>query len=119
MRNWLEKYERARHGEPEEKESWTKEMWISSKYDFQNMPWQDLQNLWLPGVKMRFGPACHKLKALWRDYRKARFLGLSGAASAANEINQIQRSMGVEVSQFDELAAIGEYEEETPGSDAE
>lgn len=50
-------------------------------------------------------------------------VGLSGSSQTAWEINQIQKSMGVQVSEFEELAAIGEYEdqdqEETPGSDAE
>jgi hypothetical protein len=67
---------------------------------------------------MRFGPACHKLKQLWKDYKSARELGLSGSSQTAWEINQIQKSMGIQVSEFEELAAIGEYEdqdqEETP-----
>jgi hypothetical protein len=119
MRKWLENYEKTRHT----REPWTKEMWISDKYDFQSMDWRDLQILYLPEVRMRFGPACHKLKKLWKDYKSARKLGLSGSSQTAWEINQIQKSMGIQVSEFEELAAIGEYEdqdqEEIPGSDAE
>lgn len=108
MHKWLENYERTRHT----REPWTKEMWISSKYDFQSMDWQDLQNLYLPEIRMRFGPACNKLKKLWIDYKSARKLGLSGSSQTAWEINRIQRSMGVEVTRFDELEAMGEYENE-------
>jgi hypothetical protein len=54
MRKWLLNYERQRHSKQNKEPN---DSWISSKYDTQNMHWQELQQLYLPELNMRWGPA--------------------------------------------------------------
>jgi hypothetical protein len=66
MRKWLMNYERMRL-----KSNTPNESWISSKYDIQGMPWQELQQIYLPELRMCWGPACNSLKKLWKSYKIA------------------------------------------------
>src|SRR5215813_4146725 len=65
MQLWLRDYERSRHSKR------PNESWISSRYDIQGMHWQELQQLYLPELNMRWGPAVSALKKLWKSYKIA------------------------------------------------
>jgi hypothetical protein len=100
MLKWLVNYERQRHSkEPNE-------FWISSKYDIQGLHWQELQQIYLPELKMCWGPACNSLRKLWKSYKIA---GQNGEprGDIAWRINKIQSAMGIEKSEFPELEGIG------------
>jgi hypothetical protein len=106
MRKWLVNYERLRHSKR------PNESWISSRYDIQGMHWQELQQLYLPELNMRWGPAVSALKKLWKSYKIAGRTGES-RSDIAWKINKIQGSMGIEKSIFPELEGIsGETDDE-------
>ncbi len=104
MQLWLRDYERSRHSKQ------PNESWISSKYDIQGLPWQELQQIYLPELGMCWGPACYLLKKLWKCYKIA---GRNGEprGDIAWKINRIQSSMGIEMSQFPELEGLNDFEE--------
>lgn len=104
---WLRNYENLRHSKnPKERN----EFWTSSKYPIENMSWQELQELYLPEVKMRFGPAVSALKKLWKSYKIAGRNGEPRGDIAWN-IRNIQRAMGIPESQFEELEGMDDVEE--------
>ena len=106
MRKWLMNYERMRL-----KSNTPNESWISSKYDIQGMPWQELQQIYLPELRMCWGPACNSLKKLWKSYKIA---GRNGEPrrDIAWKINAIQKAMGIEKSEFPELEGVETSDEE-------
>jgi hypothetical protein len=55
LRKWLVNYERFRHSKR------PNESWISSRYDIQGMHWQELQQLYLPELNMRWGKRFKKI----------------------------------------------------------
>src|SRR5215471_16292440 len=101
---WLRDYERSRHSKQ------PNESWISSKYDIQGLPWQELQQIYLPELGMCWGPACNSLKKLWKSYKIA---GRNGEPrrDIAWKINAIQKAMGIQKSEFPELEGM-ELDEE-------
>src|SRR5215471_5703577 len=102
---WLRDYERSRHSKQ------PNESWISSKYDIQGLPWQELQQIYLPELGMCWGPACNSLKKLWKSYKIA---GRNGEPrrDIAWKINAIQKAMGIEKSEFPELEGSETSDEE-------
>jgi Ran GTPase-activating protein (RanGAP) involved in mRNA processing and transport len=106
MRKWLVNYERLRHSKR------PTESWISSRYDIQGMHWQELQQLYLPELNMRWGPAVSALKKLWKSYKIAGRTRES-RSDLAWKINQIQKAMGIEKSEFPELDGIETDDEES------
>jgi hypothetical protein len=109
MRKWLLDYERQRHSKQNKEPN---DSWISSKYDTQNMHWQELQQLYLPELNMRWGPAVSALKKLWKSYKIAGRTG-EPRSDLAWKINQIQKAMGIEKSEFPELEGMETYDEES------
>jgi hypothetical protein len=107
MRKWLMNYERMRL-----KSNTPNESWISSKYDIQGMPWQELQQIYLPELRMCWGPTCNSLKKLWKSYKIA---GRNGEPrrDIAWKINAIQKAMGIQKSEFPELEGMEMDEELT------
>ena len=107
MRKWLMNYERMRL-----KSNTPNESWISSKYDIQGLPWQELQQIYLPELGMCWGPACNSLKKLWKSYKIA---GRNGEPrrDIAWKINAIQKAMGIPKSEFPELEGMEMDEELT------
>lgn len=110
MRKWLKNYENLRHS----KEKETNELWISSKgYDTQNMPREELQKLWIPGLKMTYGAAVSALTKSWTAYRIA---GRNGEprGDLAIRILNIQKNLGIPQSDglYEELEQMGYTEEE-------
>ena len=62
MQLWLRDYERSRHPKR------SNESWISSRYNIQGKHWQELQQLYLPELNMRWGPASSALRKSWYTY---------------------------------------------------
>ena len=81
------------------------ESWISSRYDIQDMHWQELQQLYLPELNMRWGPAVSALKKLWKSYKIAGRTG-EPRSDLAWKINRVQVAMGLEKSEFPELEGM-------------
>lgn len=110
MQKWLKNYENLRHS----KEKETNELWISSKgYDTQNMPREELQKLWIPGLKMTYGATVSALTKSWTAYRIA---GRNGEprGDLAIRILNIQKNLGIPQSDglYEELEQMGYTEEE-------
>jgi hypothetical protein len=112
MWKWLVNYERLRHSKR------LNESWISSRYDTQGMHWQELQQLYLPELNMRWGPAVSALKKLWKSYKIAGRTGES-RSDLAWKINQIQKAMGIEKSEFPELEGMDTGDEESTDEEIE
>ena len=105
MQKWLMNYELLRHSKK------PNESWISSKYDIEGMHWQELQQLYLPELKMCWGPACSSLKKSWQAYKAAGRNGMY-RTDIAWRINAIQNAMGIEKSEFPELEGMETSDEE-------
>jgi len=103
MQRWLENYERIRHSKQRN------ESWISFKYPIEGMHWQELQQIYLPELKMCWGPACNSLKKLWKAYKIAGHQG-GYRADIAWKIRNIQSAMGIEKSNFPELEGMDDEE---------
>ena len=69
------------------------ESWISTKYDIQGLPWQELQQIYLPELGMC--TACNSLKKLWKSYKIA-----GRHRDIAWKINAIQKTISIEKSEF-------------------
>jgi hypothetical protein len=112
MQKWIEDYEKRRHSKQ------PNESWVSSKYPIEGMHWTELQQLYLPELKMCWGPACNSLKKLWKSYKIA---GRNGEprGDIAWRINRIQSATGIEKSQFPELEGMNDEESEEELTDEE
>jgi hypothetical protein len=106
MERWLKGYEVKRHGKGNSG-PFSNDGWQSSKFDIQNMDWRELREMYLPEVKMKFGPACSAIRKLWKSYKIAGRMGESRSWQAW-KITEIQRAMGLEESIFPELENIHE-----------
>jgi len=69
------------------------------------MHWQELQQLYLPELNMRWGPAVSALKKLWKSYKIAGRTG-EPRSDLAWKINRVQVAMGLEKSEFPELEGM-------------
>ena len=67
------------------------------------MHWQELQQLYLPELNMRWGPAVSALKKLWKGYKIAGRTG-EPRSDLAWKINRV--AMGLEKSEFPELEGM-------------
>jgi len=68
------------------------------------MHWQELQQLYLPELNMRWGPAVSALKKLWKSYKIAGRTG-EPRSDLAWKINRVQVAMGLK-SEFPELEGM-------------
>jgi hypothetical protein len=82
------------------------------------MHWQELQRLYLPELNMRWGPAVSALKKLWKSYKIAGRTG-EPRSDFAWKINQIQKAMGIEKSEFPELEGMETHDEESTDEEIE
>ena len=82
------------------------------------MHWQELQQLYLPELNMRWGPAVSALKKLWKSYKIAGRTGVP-RSDLAWKINQIQKAMGIEKSEFPELEGMETDDEESTDEEIE
>ena len=101
MQRWIRNYERRRHLPRE-----PSEFWSSTKYDIQGSHWEEMQQTYIPELRMCFGPACSALKRSWKAYRIA---GRNGEprGDIACRIRSIQSALGIERSEFPELEGMG------------
>jgi len=75
------------------------------------MDWRELQQLYLPEIGMCWGPACNSLKKLWKSYKIAGRTGEPRSDIAWN-IRNLQRSMGIQETYFEELQGMDDEEDE-------
>jgi hypothetical protein len=110
---WIRNYEARRHGEVGNG-PFTKEIWQSTKYDFASMDPNELQQLYIPSLEMRFGPAVSALRKLWKSYK---ICGRTGEprSDICWKINNIQRGLGIEQTSFEE---ISQYQVETENNES-
>jgi len=105
--------------------------WHSSKYDLENMRWQEVQDIWLPELDCTWGFACNYLRKQWFRYKMGKREGDRGYDTILN-INRILYSMGLPLVEFhdgpdlewiknqlDLENRIGEREMEQTSSDVE
>jgi hypothetical protein len=102
--NWLKRYEARRHGDSGNG-PFSGEGWQSSKYNFAGMSPDELRDLYIPELKMKFGPAVSALRKLWKSYRISHSTG-EMCSDTCWKINNVQRALGLEVSVFSELAGM-------------
>jgi len=104
MQRWLANYERRRHLQKE-----PSEFWASSKYDIQGTHWEDMQQTFIPELRMNFGQACSALKKSWKAYKIA---GRNGEprGDIAWRIRSIESALGIEKSEFPELEGMDDEE---------
>ena len=86
--------------------------WVSTKFDLQNTPWQELQKIYLPEVKMCLGPACSALKRNWLKYKITSDNGIDSRRNISWTINKLQAAIGLERSRFLELEEQGIFYDE-------
>jgi hypothetical protein len=73
---------------------------------------QELQQQYIPELKMRYGPACSALKKLWTSYKIAG-RNSEPRGDIAWLIRNIQSAMGIEKSTFPELEGMEDDNEES------
>src|SRR5215831_20642620 len=69
--------------------------WHSTKFDLENMSWDEIRELPIPELNCRFGGACMALKKQWYHYKRLRKEGDRGW-DIILRINKIQRALGLE-----------------------
>ena len=108
MRRWLEHYISngsnelsQEQGQRQSREYNHNPDWQSHKYDLSD--WRSAQQIYLPELGMKLGPATNKMKKLWRLWHKAQREGTPKRDHAYN-IAKIQYAIGlINPTQFDEL----------------
>jgi hypothetical protein len=94
MKSWID----ARYSGGPKMQS---EFWQSSKYNFQDMDWRELQSTWVEDLGMRAGPAISSLKKSWKMYKLAILQGDEQAALHYSAlINRLQDGLGLPLSSF-------------------
>jgi hypothetical protein len=108
MQKWIRRYDRRRRLGVNSQQP-TNESWISSKYDT-GIHWTELERIYLPEINMTWGQACSAIKKSWFSYKMA---GKSGMyrGDIAYRIQNIQRVMGIPITEFDELEGLNDEEE--------
>jgi hypothetical protein len=109
---WIRHYDAIRtnpDGVPNQNEGW-----ISSKYPIENMHWSEIADIFLPELGIKWGAACSSLKKSWWSYKMAKKYGngLDSRRDLSWRIQKIQRSMGIPVTQFEELEGLNLAESE-------
>jgi hypothetical protein len=101
---WLISYEKSRHREPKE----LNESWVASKYSSMGN-WREVQQIYIPSLKLRVGPAFHKLKKLWAKYKIQGREGLY-RTDTAYQINKLLVGLDLPRVDLPELEGIPDYE---------
>ena len=73
---WLRDYENRRLN-PDAR-STSRLNWRSSKYDLENMSWQEVQDIWLPELDCTWGFSCNYLRKQWFRYKMEKREGERG-----------------------------------------
>jgi len=91
---WLRDYENRRLNPDARSRSTSRLNWRSSKYDLENMSWQEVQDIWLPELDCTWGFACNYLRKQWFRYKMEKREGERGWDTILN-ISRILYSMGL------------------------
>lgn len=75
--------------------------WISRKYDLEGMYWEEARDTWIPELSISFGQAISALKKSWLVFKLDRQKGEDRVFYYANQINQIQKALGIDTTEFD------------------
>lgn len=94
---WLKDYE-VRRLSPD-RSSRSRLNWRSTKYDIENMSWQEVQNIYLPEIECTWGFACNYLRKLWYKFKMQRREGERGWDTIL-DISRILYSMGLPLIEF-------------------
>jgi len=96
---WLRDYENRRLNPDARSRSTSRLNWRSSKYDLENMSWQEVQDIWLPELDCTWGFACNYLRKQWFRYKMEKREGERGWDTILN-ISRILYSMGLPLQEF-------------------
>jgi hypothetical protein len=112
INRWIRHYDAIRtnpDGVPNQNEGW-----ISSKYPIEGMHWSEIADIFLPELGIKWGAACSSLKKSWWSYKMSKKYGsgLDSRRDLAYRINKIQYSMGIPLTQFEELEGLNLAESE-------
>jgi hypothetical protein len=94
---WLKDYE-VRRLSPD-RSSRSRLNWRSTKYDIENMSWQEVQNIYLPEIESTWGFACNYLRKLWYKFKMQKREGERGWDTIL-DISRILYSMGLPLIEF-------------------
>jgi hypothetical protein len=112
---WIRHYDAIRTNPdalPNHKEGWT-----STKYpEIENMHWSEIAAIYVPELQMRWGSACSALKKSWFHLKLLKRRG-EYAGDIQWRIQKIQRSLGIPVTQFEELEGLNLAESEFESED--
>jgi hypothetical protein len=87
-----------------------KDGWTSTKYDLTGH-WSDVAEIWIPELNCKFGPACSALKKSWFHLKLLKRRG-EYAGDIQWRIQKIQRSLGIPITQFENMPYKTEQLEE-------
>ena len=73
--------------------------WRSSKFDIENMSWQEVQDIYLPELDCSWGLACNYLRKLWFRFKMGKREGDRGFDTILN-ISRILYAMGLPLVEF-------------------
>ena len=76
----------------------------STKFPLEAMSWNEIREIPIPslGPEMTFGKSCEALRKSWYHYKMLKRQG-TYAGDIAFRINKIQRSMGIPLTEFDDV----------------
>jgi hypothetical protein len=98
MERWLKSYE-DRRTNPDSGDFKMPSSWHSTKFDLENMSWDERREIPIPELNCRFGGACNALKKQWYQFKRLRKEGDRGW-DIILRINKIQRALGIEMTEF-------------------
>src|SRR5215469_7410513 len=73
--------------------------WRSSKFDIENMSWQEVHDIYLPELDCSWGLACNYLRKLWFRFKMGKREGDRGFDTILN-ISRILYAMGLPLVEF-------------------
>jgi hypothetical protein len=73
--------------------------WHSTKYDLDNMDWNEIREIYLPEIQMSWGSACEAMRKSWFSYKMSKREGDRGW-DIILRINRIQKALGIELTEF-------------------
>jgi hypothetical protein len=114
---WIRAYDNLRtnpDGLPNRNEGW-----VSTKYPIENMHWSEIADIPLHELGIKWGAACSSLKKSWWSYKMSKKYGngLDSRRDLAYRINKIQHSMGIALTQFEEIEGLNLAESEFESED--
>lgn len=97
FQKWLRDYEERRTNP--DREFRMPSAWHSTKYDLENMDWNQIREIYLPEIQMSWGSACEAMRKSWFSYKMSKKEGDRGW-DIILRINKIQRALGIPLTEF-------------------